>query len=222
MRRLTDYDKYHSMLPMSEALSPRQEQTLQALERFLAEEGRPPTRAELGSWLGVSAQTADFHLRALEQKGFLELSRSSRGIRLQVGLSSLQRAELPREVPLVGRVAAGAPLLALENLEGAIPVPPGSRADFALRVQGDSMVEAGIQQDDLVLVRSSETADSGEIVVAMLGEGDGAEATVKRYIPGRGRTILRPANPTMSDIVISQAEPLRILGRVVGVLRWWG
>ncbi len=125
-------------------------------------------------------------------------------------------------LPIVGRVAAGAPLTAIENLEGTLPVPAGTGADFALRVSGDSMIEAGILDGDLVLVEHCETADKGEIVVALLGEGDELEATVKRYLPGRGRVVLRPANATMEDLVVHRGDPFALAGRVVGVLRLWG
>ncbi len=223
--------------------------------------GRPPTRAELGQALGVSAQTADFHLRALQRKGHLRLSRLSRGIELlgtrattarattargitargATGRATTGRATTARghaavpghgaagergmdtpRIPLVGRVAAGAPLTAIENLDGDLPLPDGCSADFALRVQGDSMIEAGILDGDLVLVARAEQAERGDIVVAMVGEGDTVEATVKRYLPQRGRVVLRPANSAMSDIVVRPGEAFALAGRVVGVLRLWG
>ncbi len=201
----------------SEDLTGRQRAALEALRRFQGERGYPPTRAELGKLLGVSAQTADFHLRALERKGWLRLGREARGVRWVVG--GVPAAA--RVVPVVGRVAAGTPLLAVENLEGSLPLPEGSGADFALRVEGDSMIEAGILDGDLVLVRRGETASRGDIVVALLGEGEEMSATVKRYLPGRDRIVLRPANATLPDLVVPRGEAFAIAGRVVGVLRLW-
>ncbi len=209
---------------MTQKLSPRQREALDALQAFQRQNARPPTRAELGEFLGVSAQTADFHLKALERKGYLRLSRQSRGIDLlatsipcaEEGISSTEA------IPLLGRVAAGSPLMALENQEGRLPLPQGCAANFALRVQGDSMIEAGILDGDMVLVEQVADASTGEIVVALIGEGDAVEATVKRYLPQRDRVVLRPANAAMADLVIRRGEIFSIAGRVVGVLRIWG
>jgi repressor LexA len=222
------------------ALSSRQREAWRALQAFQQRHERPPTRAELGRVLGVSAQTADFHLKALQRKGYVRLSRLSRGIDLlvsdggtaattpgavrvaEVGAHFQAEAASVRQVPVLGRVAAGAPLLALENIDGSLPLPAGSQADFALRVEGESMIEAGILDGDLVLVQKTNQARSGDIVVALIGEGETTEATVKRYVPQRGRVVLRPANATMADIVVRQGEALTLAGRVVGVLRLWG
>lgn len=213
-------------------LSPRQREALEALQAFQAAGECPPTRVELGEKLGVRPQTADFHLRALAQKGYVELGRNSRSVRLLVpaGVSG-SRAEKTQvvaaaserpEIPILGRVAAGLPILAVENQEGKLPQMEGSRADFALRVRGDSMIEAGILDGDLVLVEQVAEASKGEIVVALLGEGETMEATVKRYLPERGRIVLRPENPRLKDRVVRREESFALAGRVVGVLRWWG
>ncbi len=224
---------------LSSRLSSRQQQALEALLKFQQEHQRPPTRAELGELLGVSAQTADFHLRALERKGVLRLSRQSRGIDLLPAASEMASVadagggsgakSVERDVdvasnavPILGRVAAGSPLMALENHDGSLPLPEGCAANFALRVEGESMIEAGILDGDLVLVEQGPEARTGDIVVAMIGEGETSEATVKRYLPQRGRVVLRPANATMEDIVVRRGEPLSIAGRVVGVIRIWG
>lgn len=199
-----------------EPLSPRQKAALAVLQEAQAAQECPPTRAELGLKLGVSAQTADFHLRALERKGYVELGRNSRSVRLLV------EAPSDSEIPILGRVAAGVPILALENREGRMPRIEGSRADFALRVQGDSMIEAGILDGDLVFVEEVAVAARGEIVVALLGDGEEMEATVKRYLPEAGRIVLHPENRALSDRVVHPGESFALAGRVVGVLRCWG
>jgi len=134
-----------------------------------------------------------------------------------------------RAIPIVGRVAAGAPILAVENIEGALPLAADAWGEsdgnlFALKVQGESMIEDGILDGDLALVREQAMATSGDIVVALVGEGDGVEGTIKHYRPdpGQGRVVLEPANRTMGPIVIEgQAlETFRIVGKVIGVMRW--
>jgi repressor LexA len=226
-------------------LSERQRAALAALRAFQRRHGVPPTRAELGKQLGVSPQTADFHLRALERKGVLELRPlSARAMRETAPAASASTADAPRRragtraaparsartvaaapaarmIPLLGRVAAGSPLLALEDVEGEVPLPAGCRADFALRVQGDSMIEAGILPGDLVLVAQTRSAASGEIVVALLGEGEAAEATVKRLRTRGRRIVLEPANRRLRPRTVDPAEGFALAGRVVGVLRWW-
>ncbi|MFK5956112.1 MAG: transcriptional repressor LexA [Planctomycetota bacterium] len=199
-----------------EPLSPRQSAVLAVLQQAQAAQECPPTRAELGAKLGVSAQTADFHLRALERKGYVELGRNSRSIRILLVTAS------ETAIPILGRVAAGVPILALENREGQLPRLDGSCADFALRVQGDSMIEAGILDGDLVLVEQAAQVARGEIVVALLGDGEEMEATVKRYLPEAGRIVLHPENCALSDRVIHPGESFALAGRVVGVLRCWG
>ncbi|MCX8230118.1 MAG: transcriptional repressor LexA [Planctomycetota bacterium] len=203
-------------------LSQRQHQAFEALRAFQQEQGFPPTRAELGALLGVSAQTADFHLRALEKKGVIQRSGQARGLSfVPLPQESSALGVGARVVPLVGQVAAGKPFLAVENLEGRLPLPEGSGADFALRVVGDSMVEAGILDGDMVLVEQSKDPCPGDIVVALLGDGETQEATVKHYYPEKRCIILRPAHPTMKDIVVKKSDHLALAGRVVGVLRLW-
>ena len=194
----------------------------------------PPTRRELGQRLGVCAQTADFHLRALARKGYLELGRQARGVRAAPrAVSSGSRAaprlaatarpapEVVAQVPLLGRVAAGRPIEALEHAEAQLSVPHGCPADFALRVQGDSMREAGILDGDLVFVQRAAEARDGEIVVAVIGEGEGREATVKRFRRRRDRVVLEAANPDSPDLVVRRGEACALAGRVVGVQRTW-
>lgn len=201
---------------VTSGLSDRQRAALAALRAFLARHGVPPTRAELGRELGVSPQTADFHLRALARKGALELRPMAARAMREPALGPAARM-----VPLLGRVAAGGPQPALEDAEGAVPLPPGCRADFALRVVGDSMIEAGILPGDLVLVQQARAARTGEIVVALLGSGETTEATVKRFRARGGRVILEPANRRLRPRTVEPGEEFALAGRVVGVLRWW-
>jgi repressor LexA len=221
--------------PPQADLSRRQWQTLQALRTLWESAACPPTREELGAALGVRAQTADFHLRALARKGFVELGRNARAVSLlppalellpeaprrrtrALAAAAAARPE-PREVPIIGSVAAGLPILALENHDGSLPLAAGQSADFALRVQGDSMIDVGILDGDLVLVAEAETAPAGSIVVALVGEGETLEATVKAYRPGRGRVVLEAANPRHADLVLTSDTPFTLAGRVVGLWR---
>jgi repressor LexA len=219
--------------PPQADLSRRQWQTLQALRALWESAACPPTREELGGALGVRAQTADFHLRALARKGFVELGRNARAVSLlppalellegssRRRTQALVAAARPesREVPIIGSVAAGLPILSLENHDGSLPLAAGQSADFALRVQGDSMIDAGILDGDLVLVAEAETAPSGSIVVALVGEGETLEATVKAYRPGRGCVVLEAANPRHADLVLTPDIPFTLAGRVVGLWR---
>lgn len=204
-----------------EPLSPRQRAVLQAVQELHAASGRPPTRAELGSHLGVRPQTADFHLRALERKSYLELGRSSRSIRLKIPVETQVGAAAADAIPILGRVAAGPLQQAIEHQEGSLPRLGRCPADYALKVQGDSMIEAGILDGDLILVQQAASASAGEIVVALVGSGEAMETTVKRYLPQRDHVVLRAENPAMGDLVVRRGEPLELAGRVVGVLRWW-
>ncbi|NPV48912.1 MAG: transcriptional repressor LexA [Armatimonadetes bacterium] len=195
-------------------LTERRQAILDYIVRHTREHGYPPTVREIGREVGLSSSsTVHFHLRALEKGGMLERVASlTRAIR---HTSPQPRAQPARTIPLVGKVAAGAPILAVENIEDVLPLPetlcpPGEV--FALRVQGDSMINAGIMDGDIVIVHQQQTADNGDIVVAIL---DG-EATVKRFFR-RGDTIeLRPENDQLQPIVSRDAS---VVGRVCGVLR---
>jgi len=198
-------------------LPPRQKQVLEFIREFLGKHGYPPTIRQIGAGLGIASTNAVAeHLAALERKGAISRDRScSRGI----GLSG-RRAE-PLLVPIVGRIAAGVPLLAEENQEGQVSVDPmfASVRDrlFALRVTGDSMIESGIHDGDLILVRSQPTAAPGEIVVALV---DG-QATVKHFHPEGDRIRLQPAHPTMPPIYVTEADgrDTAVQGVVVAVFR---
>ncbi|MDY0001412.1 MAG: transcriptional repressor LexA [Polyangia bacterium] len=200
-----------------EPLTKRQRQVLSFVERSIEERGYPPTMREIGQHMGIrSTNGVNDHLKALERKGYIvREDLKSRTLR-PVGSSPRTR-----DVPLVGRVAAGLPLLAVENLEDSLKVDRSlvGEADgiFALRVAGDSMVEDGILDGDLVFVRQQETARSGEIVVALVDE----DATVKRYYPEPEGVRLQPANCVMEPIWVrpDSGLDLRILGVVVGVYR---
>lgn len=201
-------------------LTPRQTEILVYIRRHLAEHSMPPTRAEIVAAFGFRSPTAaEDHLRALARKGAIELlPGASRGIRLHE-TQSVNIASMPEGLPLVGRVAAGAPILAQESIEHWYKVdrklfnaPP----DFLLRVQGWSMRDAGILPGDLLAVQRTASARNGEIVVARLGD----EVTVKRFERSGDLVRLLPANPDYAPIRIDLSrQELVIEGRGVGLLR---
>lgn len=203
-----------------DALTDRQKEVLTFIESFTEAHGVPPTVREIGGRFHVTPRAAFDHLRALERKGYLRrrstVGRTSRALTL-----AAPRPTATREVPILGRIAAGAPLLAEEHRDGTVPLDPawlGPRAEdvFALRVRGESMINAHIVEGDLVLVRRQDHAQSGEIVAALV---DG-EATVKRFGRDGQAVVLRPEHPTMAPIVIQPGEKdVRILGKVVGLVR---
>jgi repressor LexA len=208
-------------------LSARQQQILQQIAQFMAQQGRPPTRADLARALGLrNRQGIDQHLRVLERKGYLQLEPGiARGIRLLQSEESPPQTSPPQTspramlLPLYGRVAAGLPALAEGNIEEQIALDRTlfrPRADFLLRVHGQSMRDAGIADRDILAVHRTAQALNGQIVVARLGD----EATVKFY--RRRGTMLRlePANPDFTPIEIDlRTQPWRIEGIVVGILR---
>jgi repressor LexA len=205
-------------------LSPRQHQILQRIAEFLAQQGRPPTRGDLARAMGLrNRQGIDQHLRALERKGYLQLEAGiARGLRLTgapSGALSATSALRSTLLPLYGRVAAGIPTLAPGNIEEEIAVDQAlfrPRADFLLRVQGESMRDAGIAHRDILAVHRTAEALNGQIVVARLGD----EATVKVYRRRGAHLRLEPANPEFMPIEIDlRREPWRIEGIVVGILR---
>ena len=206
-------------------LTSRQRDVLQFIGRFSAEQGAPPTVREIGARFRMTPRAAFDHLRALERKGALQ-RRASAG-RTSRALTVVGPAPVGRyhQVPVLGRIAAGLPLLAEENREGVLPIAPsalpgGGEGIFALRVRGDSMINAHICDGDLVIVRRQESAQPNDIVVALVGTGGEAEATVKRFLRDGERVILKPEHPTMAPIVIDPSQrEVRVLGKVVGVLR---
>jgi repressor LexA len=200
----------------SERLTARQRQILDWIRSFIAANGMPPTRAEMAAGLGFSTpSSAEDHLQALAKKGALEIvPGASRGVRLK----NLPGVPVPDPPPLVGRVAAGTPILAVENVETHYRVDPQlfrPRADYLLRVRGASMRDAGILDGDLLAVHSSAEARSGQIVVARLDD----EVTVKRLWRRGGEIALLPENPEFRPIAVDPAKTFAIEGIAVGLLR---
>src|SRR2546421_9079150 len=208
------------IMPLVDALTDRQSEILKLIRELTEVSGYPPTRAEIAERMGFrSVNAAEQHLRALEKKGAIEISAgSSRGIRVRDGRAS-NRAGRLLELPLVGRVAAGSPMLAEENVQGHYQVDPNlftPRADYLLRVRGMSMRDAGILEGDLLAVHRTEEARTGQIIVARLAD----EVTVKR-LRRRGHAVqLEAENPDFAPIEVDlRREPLAIEGVAVGVIR---
>lgn len=200
-------------------LTARQREILTFIRSFTQRHGVPPTVREIGERFRVTPRAAFDHLRALERKGVLRRRAGTK--RTSRALTLADRALAVREVPVLGRIAAGLPLLAEENREGSLPILADWLAGrgeefFALRVRGESMVNAHIVEGDLVLVRRQDTAQPGEIVVALLDN----EATVKRFAREGGAIVLKPEHPTMAPIVVKpEQRDVKILGRVIAVVR---
>ncbi len=206
-------------------LTSRQREVLGFIRAFTMRHGAPPTVREIGDKFRVTPRAAFDHLRALERKGALQ--RRATGRRISRALTLAERpAPAFRQVPILGRIAAGGPLLAAENREGELPLAPGflpggGEDVFALRVRGESMIDAHICDGDLVLVRRQDTAQPNDIVVALLeNETSEGEATVKRFLRDGPRVVLKPENATMAPIAVDPRERhVQILGKVIGVMR---
>lgn len=218
-------------------LTARQEQILNLIREAIENTGFPPTRAEIASELGFrSANAAEEHLQALARKGAIEISPgTSRGIRLRDmhadGTSnrpSARQMALPHaslmqlSLPLVGRVAAGSPILAQEHIEATYSVDPSlfsAKPDYLLKVRGLSMRDVGILDGDLLAVKKTDVAKNGQIVVARLGD----DVTVKRYKKSGSVIELLPENPDFEPIrVDANEETFALEGLAVGLLRAWG
>ena len=201
---------------MSKELTKRQRDVLDFIAEMIQENGFPPTIREIGNKFKISSTNGvRAILSALTQKGYIRRKPLvSRGIELQT-----QSKTSFTIVPLLGRIAAGLPILAVENIEGSIAVdrsflPSGDI--FSLKVVGDSMKDSGIFDGDYVLAKMQPTADKGDVVVAVIGE----EATVKKYFPEKNRVRLVPANPVFEPIIVDRKSPeFRIAGKVIGLLR---
>jgi repressor LexA len=198
-------------------LTDRQREVLDFITSSIRKRGYPPTLREIGSHFGIrSTNGVNDHLRALEKKGFLHREDlKSRALRPLVTDDDLV------DVPVLGRVAAGQPLLAVQNYEDSVKIDRffigQSREVFALRVKGDSMIEAGIFDGDYVFIRKQLQAEPGEIVVAMIGD----EATVKRYYPEGDTIRFQPANSAMAPIIVRRRDfrSVNLLGVVIGIYR---
>ena len=211
---------------MVDGLTDRQRQTLMFVSETVAERGYPPSVRETCEALGLtSPSTVHSHLQALQRKGYIKIDPTKpRAIEVlfdaETGLPHERRPA--RSVPLLGRIAAGAPVLAEENVEDVYPMPADLVGDgnvFMLEVTGDSMIDAGINDGDYVIVRQQPTAHSGEIVAAMMPSeyGDGAEATVKTIRHRGSAVIFEPANERLEPFEAPMGT--EILGKVVAVFR---
>ena len=200
---------------MDKPATERQQRILEVIRAFTAERGYPPSVREIGERVGLSSSsTIHAHLKALEKRGLIQRDPTKpRALRSEPSSPAAPESIV---MPILGRVAAGVPITAQEDVEGEFVLPaafaPRASDQFMLRVQGESMIEAAILDGDLILVRPQKTASNGEIVVAML-EG---EATVKRFYKEEGRVRLQPENASMAPIYASDVE---IIGRVEAVVR---
>ena len=197
-------------------LTKRQQEIFEFIKRYSSEHGYPPTVRDIGKAIGLtSSSTVHAHLANLEKLGLLRRDPTKPRALELLGQAAKKVVPGPSGLPVVGRVAAGAPVLAEENIEEYVDVPEiagGDAGEYVLRVQGESMKDAGILEGDYVVVRPQDTARDGEIVVALVGE----EATVKRFFRESDHIRLQPENQTMEPIRVREVQ---ILGRVVGVCR---
>ena len=212
-------------------LTKRQQEIFDFIKKYSARYGYPPTVRDIGKAVGLaSSSTVHAHLANLEKAGLLRrdpskpraielLDRAIEGVRDTAG-SAVRSVVGGGGLPVVGQVAAGAPVLAEENIEDTIAVPAeagGESGQFVLRIKGDSMIEAGILDGDTVVVRRQQDARNGDIVVALAGDDESAdEATVKTFFQEDGRVRLQPENASLEPIY---ANHVQILGKVVGVFR---
>jgi len=216
----------------SPKLTARQQQILDLIQSAITRTGAPPTRAEIASELGFkSANAAEEHLQALARKGVIELvSGTSRGIRLKDATLRSINAERNKPytltfptfaqlaLPLIGRVAAGSPILAQEHVDQTYYVENSLfqfQPDYLLKVRGMSMRDAGIMDGDLLAVQATKEAKNGQIVVARLGD----EVTVKRFRRNKDHIELHPENPDYQTIIVEPGEPFEIEGLAVGLIR---
>ena len=208
-------------------LTARQQEIWQFLVEYTDGHGYPPTVREIGEAVGLaSPSTVHAHLANLERAGLLKRDPSKPRALDLIGHRTLapsaqtaQTVEELHRLPLLGQIAAGSPLLAEENVEEriAVPEPLGRSADFLLTVRGDSMIEAGILDGDTLVVRKQEDASNGDVVVALVGDDEGAnEATVKTFYRDSGRIRLQPENSALEPIY---ADHVQVMGKVVGVFR---
>ncbi len=200
---------------MKPNLTRRQEEILDFIKQAVREKGYPPSVREIGAAVGLnSSATVHSHLNSLENKGMIRRD-PTKPRAIEILDDDFQTVVDAVAVPVVGRVTAGAPILAVENIEDYFPMPRQVIRDqevFILQVRGDSMIEAGILDSDYVIVRKQSAADNGDIVVALLGD----EATVKTFYKEKTHVRLQPENSALSPIL---TQNVKILGRVIGVFR---
>ena len=212
-------------MDLTKDLTKRQQEIFDFIKRYSSAHGYPPTVRDIGKAVGLaSSSTVHAHLANLEKIGLLRrdpskpraiemLDRARGGV--EQAVENVKSLVKPDGLPIVGHVAAGSPILAEENIEEYVPVPPlagGDSGEYILRIRGESMKNAGMLEGDYVVVRPQDTAIDGEIVVALVGE----EATVKRFFREADHVRLQPENAAMEPI---RSKEVRILGRVVGVFR---
>jgi repressor LexA len=205
---------------MARGLTDRQREILEFLIEFTEETGYPPTLREICKHFGMaSTRAASDHLDALERKGYIERRGDrARAISFPGAGGGAAPSKPPKVLPLVGRIAAGTPILAVENITDRISIDPSlvkSDNSFLLEVEGNSMIDAHILPGDYIIVKQQDTADSGDIVAALLGD----DATVKRLEKKSGKIRLIPENATMEPIPVPDPSELRILGVVTGLVR---
>ena len=211
-------------------LKDREKRVLDFISDQIKQNGYPPTVRDIGAALGIkSTSTVQKSMEILEEEGFIRKQPGKRRAFevVQGGADAAPAPKAPAEeradivdVPLVGRVAAGTPILAEQNIEGSFPMPAqfvGRGTNFMLTVHGDSMIEAGIMDGDYILVQEQKTANNGDIVVAMVQGDFDSESTVKTFYKENGHIRLQPQNSTMDPIIVDDCE---IIGLVKGVFRY--
>ena len=208
----------------SKKLSDRQKNILKYIEAYVDERGYPPSIREIGDRVGISSTSVvDYNLRVLERDGYIRRDREvSRGLEL-VGASRHQRQAQPRvaRIPVIGRIAAGLPIEAIEDPGDVVELPVGSVPDncYALRVRGTSMIDDHIDDGDLVVIRPQPAVENGEIAVAIVGDAtENGGATLKRLYREGDTVRLQPRNPDMQPILVP-AEQVEVRGKVVKLLR---
>ena len=208
-------------------LKDREQKVLDFISSQIKQNGYPPTVRDIGAALGIkSTSTVQKSMNILEEEGFIRKQAGKRRA-FEVVAGGAEKPQAPAQdradvvdVPLVGRVAAGMPILAEQNIEGSFPMPAqfiGKGTNFMLTVHGESMIEAGIFDGDYILVQQQNTANNGDIVVAMI-DGFESEATVKTFYREKDHVRLQPENSSMSPIIV---KDVRILGKVSGVFRYF-
>jgi len=207
---------------MKKEITDRQKEILDFIQDYVEFNGYPPTYREIGKKFNIASTFGvKRHIDALIKKGFLNSSgnNQSRTLSLVVNNNPIKKNENILEIPVVGRVAAGQPILAEENIEGNLSIDKhfiGSRTEcFGLKVRGDSMINAGIFEGDLVIIQPQKEAQNGDIIIALLQD----EATMKRFEVENGKVLLIPENDKYEPIIVNNPDNFSIIGKVIGVFR---